>query len=66
VIRLAAAAREADGGSLLTVVATDPAAEHDVPAWARMRGHHVVASRYDDAAGEWSLTVRTVGPSPAA
>ena len=44
VIRLAAAAREALPGSLLTVLWTDPAARHDVPAWARMRGHQLVGT----------------------
>lgn len=38
VIRLAAAAREAGPGTEITVLATDPAARHDVPAWCRMRG----------------------------
>ena len=41
VIRLAAAAREAPAGTLITVLATDPAARHDVPAWCRMRGHEL-------------------------
>ena len=38
VIRLAAAARDATAGTVVTVLATDPAARHDVPAWCRMRG----------------------------
>ncbi|MFF2622878.1 sulfurtransferase TusA family protein [Oerskovia jenensis] len=44
VIRLAAAARDRAPGDVLTVWSTDPAARHDVPAWARMRGHTVVES----------------------
>jgi TusA-related sulfurtransferase len=44
VIRLAAAARDRAPGHVLTVWSTDPAARHDVPAWARMRGHTVVES----------------------
>ncbi|MFE4464640.1 sulfurtransferase TusA family protein [Oerskovia sp. NPDC056781] len=44
VIRLAAAARDRAPGDVLTVWSTDPAARHDVPAWARMRGHAVVES----------------------
>ncbi|RXR23137.1 sulfurtransferase TusA family protein [Oerskovia turbata] len=44
VIRLAAAARDHVPGDVLTVWSTDPAARHDVPAWARMRGHAVVES----------------------
>lgn len=38
VIRLAAIARDAEPGTEITVLATDPAARHDVPAWCRMRG----------------------------
>jgi TusA-related sulfurtransferase len=41
VIRLAAAARDAPAGALITVLATDPAARHDVPAWCRMRDHEL-------------------------
>ena len=37
VIRLAAAARDAPAGTRIIVLATDPAARHDVPAWCRMR-----------------------------
>ncbi|WP_336708871.1 sulfurtransferase TusA family protein [Oerskovia sp. USHLN155] len=44
VIRLAAAARDRAPGDVLTVWSTDPAARHDVPAWARMRGHAIVES----------------------
>ncbi|HEX8970094.1 sulfurtransferase TusA family protein [Oryzihumus sp.] len=39
VIRLATAARDAAPGTVVVVLATDPAARHDVPAWCRMRGH---------------------------
>ena len=41
VIRLAAAARSAPAGTRITVLANDPAARHDVPAWCRMRGHEL-------------------------
>jgi len=44
VIRLARAAKSAAPGERLTVWCTDPAAEHDVPAWARMRGHALVGT----------------------
>ncbi len=43
VIRLAQAAEGLATGTVLVVLATDPAAEHDVPAWARLRGHHFVS-----------------------
>jgi tRNA 2-thiouridine synthesizing protein A len=41
VIRLATAAREAPAGTRIIVLATDPAARHDVPAWCRMRNHEL-------------------------
>ncbi|MFI2294824.1 MULTISPECIES: sulfurtransferase TusA family protein [unclassified Isoptericola] len=66
VIRLAAASRDLPAGTLVTVLSTDPAARHDVPAWARMRGHATVAEAEvtpdEEADGGtrcvWSLTVR--------
>ena len=41
VIRLATAARDMPAGTVITMLATDPAARHDVPAWCRMRGHEL-------------------------
>lgn len=41
VIRLARAARGRSPGSALTLLADDPAARADVPAWCRMTGHTV-------------------------
>lgn len=32
-------------GDTLEVVATDPGALHDVPAWCRVHGHKVLATR---------------------
>ncbi|QTE31521.1 sulfurtransferase TusA family protein [Pengzhenrongella sicca] len=74
VIELARAARDAAPGSLLTVLATDPAARYDVPAWARLRGHELVAitanaidmdgadaSDTDMDGAELAITVRTAG-----
>jgi tRNA 2-thiouridine synthesizing protein A len=69
VIRAAAAAREADPGVIVRVLWTDPAARHDIPAWARMRGHQVLETaevETDDSAGPdadgrrpaWSTAVR--------
>lgn len=73
VIRLATAARDLPDGSLVTVLWTDPAAAHDIPAWARMRGHHVVAAAAEgadepDPAPGGRTTVRLGtqdGPAPA-
>jgi tRNA 2-thiouridine synthesizing protein A len=42
VIRLAEAAREAAAGTVIVVLAGDPAARHDIPAWCRMRDHELV------------------------
>jgi TusA-related sulfurtransferase len=39
VIRLAQRIGEVAVGEVVAVVATDPAARADVPAWCRMRGH---------------------------
>lgn len=39
IIDLARAARGAADGTVLRLLADDPAAEADVPAWCRMRGH---------------------------
>jgi len=41
VIRLAEAARDAAPGTRITVLASDPAARHDIPAWCRMRDHEL-------------------------
>ena len=42
VIRLAAAARDAPAGTVIRLLATDPAAEPDVAAWCRMRGQQLL------------------------
>ena len=41
VIHLAAAARDAPTGTRIIVLASDPAARYDVPAWCRMRDHEL-------------------------
>jgi tRNA 2-thiouridine synthesizing protein A len=41
VIRLAEAAKGARAGSRIVVLASDPAARHDIPAWCRLRGHEL-------------------------
>lgn len=69
VIRLAAAARDLPSDTVIAVVWTDPAARHDIPAWARMRGHTVLATdevEQDRSPTAWRTTVRLgraiVGP----
>ena len=44
IIRLARAAAGLPPGSLVALLTDDPAAEHDVPAWCRLRGHHLVST----------------------
>jgi tRNA 2-thiouridine synthesizing protein A len=66
VIRLAARAKGLAPGTEIVVLATDPAARHDVPAWARMRGHLMVDEPGDTGAGPgdgqtWRLRVRLTG-----
>lgn len=56
VIRLAAAAKAAAAHAIFTVVSTDPAARYDVPAWARLRGHEVLA--IDQDGDDLTITVR--------
>ncbi len=69
VLELAKAARDAAPGDLIDIWWTDPAAAHDIPAWARMRGHAVVATAPlpedaaplpDDAASARPASVTTV------
>lgn len=45
VIELARLARDRPPGTTLVALADDPAAEADIPAWARMRGHAVTLER---------------------
>jgi TusA-related sulfurtransferase len=42
VIRLAQVARDAPAGTLVVLLASDPAARHDIPAWCRMREHDLL------------------------
>ena len=45
VIRVQGKIRRMAPGSRLRVLATDPGALHDVPAWCRVHGHRVVEAR---------------------
>lgn len=58
VIDLARAAASAPAGALITVLADDPAASSDIPAWCRMRGHTYLGSAPE---GEGVRTERAVG-----
>ncbi len=48
IIALAKALPGVAVGELLAVVATDPAARHDVPAWCRLRGQEYVGEEAAD------------------
>lgn len=53
VIRLAAQAKQAIAGTVIEVLATDPAARADIPAWCRLRGQDYLGSHeHRDGAGE--------------
>jgi TusA-related sulfurtransferase len=45
VIELARYVADHPGAGTVVLLATDPAAAHDVPAWCRMRGHRFVGQR---------------------
>jgi tRNA 2-thiouridine synthesizing protein A len=50
VIKLAQRIRDVGIGEVVRVLADDPAAANDIPAWCRMKGHEFVAgdgNRFD-------------------
>ncbi len=57
VITLARRITEVPVGGLVRVVADDPAARTDVPAWCRLRGHDFVGAAAD-ADGATAYSVR--------
>ena len=59
VIRLGTAIRELRAGSLVRLLATDPAARSDVAAFCRLRGHELVETV--DAADHTAYLVRRGG-----
>jgi tRNA 2-thiouridine synthesizing protein A len=59
VIELAKAVRGRAAGDLVVVLADDPAAATDIPAWCRMRGHDLVeVSAAEDGNGGRRYVVR--------
>ena len=44
-IELAAVARKAEPGAIIEIIACDPGAPQDIPAWCRMRGYPLLAVR---------------------
>lgn len=62
VISLGKAAAELTAGSVIVILADDPAAAHDIPAWCRLRDAHLVGvSPAPDGIGD-EFTIR-LGPS---
>jgi tRNA 2-thiouridine synthesizing protein A len=57
VIRLGGAVRDLAPGSLVRLLATDPAARSDVAAFCRMRGHELVEA-VDEESGVTAYLVR--------
>ena len=64
VIRLAAAAKSAPAGTVITLLSTDPAAEPDVAAWCRMRGHELLDQEWLADRATLRSRVRLVPPNP--
>jgi tRNA 2-thiouridine synthesizing protein A len=65
IIRLARTAAALPSGSLIELLTDDPAAEYDVPAWCRLRGHHLELTEPLDASTPAPPTAAgTSGPEP--
>lgn len=64
VIRTQNAMKSLLPGDILEVTATDPGVLHDIPAWCRINGHTVLASRRDGP--EIVIEIACSGESPAA
>ena len=45
VIRTQDRIADLEPGDQLTVTCTDPGTLHDIPAWCRIHGHHIIESR---------------------
>jgi tRNA 2-thiouridine synthesizing protein A len=59
VIRLANAIEDVEVGRCVAVLADDPAARPDVPAWCRMRGHEYVGEELDQSGSPRFVVRRT-------
>jgi len=64
VIRLARLVHDRPDVGVVVLLATDPAAAHDVPAWCRMRGHRFLEARAEGDHSAYVVEVAT--PSTAA
>lgn len=57
VIALARAARAAKAGDVIVVLADDPAAGLDIPAWCRMTGHALHGTSAESAGVAYAVRV---------
>lgn len=48
VIRTQNRVTELEPGDILEITATDPGALHDIPAWCRVHGHHILSAEARD------------------
>jgi tRNA 2-thiouridine synthesizing protein A len=61
VIKVQNTVAELSSGSLVEAICTDPGAMNDIPAWARIHGHQVVAMREEK--GEYIVLVEVMDVS---
>lgn len=57
VIELARTVADRADGEVVRLIATDPAAQVDVPVWCRLQGHRLLR-RDEEPAGTWRFDVR--------
>ena len=57
VIALARASRRSESGTVIVVLADDPAAEFDIPAWCRMTGNEFVSATSDGESTAYSVRI---------
>ncbi|BEP15379.1 hypothetical protein acdb102_36900 [Acidothermaceae bacterium B102] len=57
VIDLARAAKDAEPGTVIEVLADDPAAATDIPAWCRLRGAEFVGAEPFEGATRYRVRV---------
>lgn len=60
---LARAARRAEAGEVIELLADDPMIEVDLPAWCHSSGHELTALGRDGDAWVGRITVRPGGPA---
>ena len=58
VIRVQDRVKHLASGEVLEVVATDPGTLHDIPAWCRVHGHRLLASRQAQDECRFRIEVR--------